>query len=86
LERLAEEYGIDDVVVEHTARNQPCNALDPGQLSTMSMERQVSMTSSLPRFDGGTLDIFRFTGSRAEDGAPLKMKVQKLKSSVDVTF
>jgi hypothetical protein len=86
LEQLAKEYGIDDVVVEHTARMQPCNDLDLSQLPTMEMKQQVTMTSSLSRFDGGTLTVFHFTGPREEDGAPLRMKVPKLKGSVAVTF
>jgi hypothetical protein len=65
----------------------PCSALDPGQLPTMKMEQQIRMTSSLPRFDGGTLTVYRFVGLRQEDAAPpLKMKVPKLKGSVNVTF
>jgi len=87
LEQLAEQHGIDQVVVEHTDRKQPCSALDPGQLPTMKMEQQIRMTSSLPRFDGGTLTVYRFVGLRQEDAAPpLKMKVPKLKGSVNVTF
>jgi hypothetical protein len=86
LEQLASEYGIDDVVVEHTTRNQPCNALELGQLPSMEMKEQLTMTSSRARFNGGTLTVFHFIGPRQEDGAPLKMKVPKLQGSVAVTF
>jgi len=87
LEELATRYRIDRVVTEHTPRRQLCNELDPSSLSTMEKKKEIPMTSSLARFDGGKLTIYHFNGIQQDSNEQtLKMEVPKIGSSVDIKF
>jgi 4-amino-4-deoxy-L-arabinose transferase-like glycosyltransferase len=87
LQKISETTGTEYIVVEHTQRKQPCNALNPGSIPSMKLEKRIQMTSSLPRFNGGTLDVYHYTGPvSSKKDEPLKMDVPKIGTSVEVKF
>jgi 4-amino-4-deoxy-L-arabinose transferase-like glycosyltransferase len=85
LDTLVRDRKIEYVVVEHTPRPQMCNALNAGKLGSLQLEKKIPMTSSLRRFDGGTISIYRFAGTFApSDTPPLNMEVPRVGLSVEV--
>jgi hypothetical protein len=84
-ENFARRYGIEYVVIEQTARTQPCDALRNAPAPSMVFEREVPLTSSLPRWNGA-LRIFRFAQPSARPDDKLTIAVPKIGQTLQVKF
>jgi hypothetical protein len=52
----------------------------------MILERRIPMASSLPRWDGGHLSIYRIAGAPDVIPKSLKLPIPKIGRDVDVKF
>ncbi len=85
-EQFARRYGIAHVVIERTGRAQVCDALRASPAPSMVLEREIPMRSSLPRWDGGSLSVYRFLNPSPTPDDTLMIAVPKIGADVDVKF
>jgi hypothetical protein len=84
--KQVERYGVSAVVIENTNRQQPCNALSDATFAAAKRTDNVKMSSSTPRFDGGTLSIFKFEDAPARTKEDVQVIVPKLGVQLDLKF
>ena len=84
--RKALAYGITDVVIEHTGRPQPCNAVSGELFPKAEIEENIVMRSSVPRFEGGTLDVYAIRPPEPVPAHPVEVYVPKMGAGVDLKF
>ena len=85
-DQFVQRYAVTDVVIEHTGRAQACDAIRLSPPSSLEITSTVPLTSSLPRWDGGSLSIYRVNRHQASSQETLTMPVPKIGTSVEVKF
>jgi 4-amino-4-deoxy-L-arabinose transferase-like glycosyltransferase len=86
LEAFAHRYGINEVIVEDTARPQACAEIRRSPPESFKLTKIVPIHSSLPRWEGGTLSIYRVNNPASRPDEILTLPVPRIGSSVDVAF
>lgn len=85
-EQFATQHGIQYIVLEKTGRPQLYDRLHQNPAPFMILERRIPMASSLPRWDGGHLSIYRIAGAPDVIPKSLKLPIPKIGRDVDVKF
>jgi hypothetical protein len=85
-DEFVQRYAVTDVIIEQTGRAQACDAIRLSPPPSLDMASTVPLTSSLPRWDGGSLSIYRVNRHQGTPQEKLIMPVPKIGASVEVKF
>jgi 4-amino-4-deoxy-L-arabinose transferase-like glycosyltransferase len=82
LEAFCHQFGIDWVILENGAYPHAWSNLRNAMPASLQLERSIPLESSRLRWTTGTIDIYRFTGSKGEPGGVLNLPVRKLGGTI----
>jgi hypothetical protein len=85
LNSLIQRYGVDSVVLEHTASWEPWDRLSAGSLPFLSLQQVVIMTDS-DHYRDGTLSLYRVNTPTHVPESSLKVPISILGRDVDLRF
>lgn len=85
LDSLLRQYGIDAVVLEHTAGPEPWDGLSPGGMPFLAQQQAIIMSDTI-HYREGTLSLYRVINPTHVPDATLKVPSSILGRDVDLRF
>lgn len=84
-DRFVQEYGVNDVIIERTARAQPCDSVAASPPASLTFDRAIPLDSSRLRWKGKLL-VYHAAAPGTTPPRSLKVAIPRIGSDVEVKF